>query len=122
MTAVRPIHRESYTPGGNTPLLDAVGRTIMWMDRLQPTPERTLVVILTDGGENASRDFTAQQIRDLIRSREATGTWTSVLYTMAALDVTAALLAILVLKPLRKRMAEGDARTATVSATPSVAV
>jgi hypothetical protein len=35
-------------------------------------------VILTDGEENASREFTPQQIRDLIRSREATGTWTFV--------------------------------------------
>jgi hypothetical protein len=53
---------------------------------------------------------------------EATGTWTSVLYTMALLDMSAALAAILVLKPLRRRLAEGDARTAAVPATPSVAV
>jgi oxalate/formate antiporter len=51
---------------------------------------------------------------------EATGTWTSVLYTMAVLDMSAALLAILVLKPLRRRLAEGDARTAALPA-PSVA-
>jgi hypothetical protein len=38
LTTVRPLHRESYTPEGGTPLLDAVGRTIMWMDRLQPSP------------------------------------------------------------------------------------
>ena len=53
---------------------------------------------------------------------EATGTWTTVLYTMAALDLSAALAAILILKPLRRRMAEGDARAAAVSAAPSVAV
>jgi oxalate/formate antiporter len=41
---------------------------------------------------------------------EATGTWTSVLYTMAALDLSAALTAIVILKPLRRRLAEGDAR------------
>jgi hypothetical protein len=88
LTTVGPLHRESYTPDGGTPLLDAVGRTIMWMDRLQPTPERTLVVILTDGEENASREFTPQQIRDLIRSREATGTWTFV-YLAANQDALA---------------------------------
>jgi hypothetical protein len=33
---------------------------------------------------------------------------------MAALDISAALAAILILKPLRRRMAEGDARTAAV--------
>jgi oxalate/formate antiporter len=53
---------------------------------------------------------------------EATGTWTTVLYTMAALDLSAALAAILLLKPLRRRMAEGDARTAPVQSAPSVAV
>src|ERR687897_2724257 len=50
---------------------------------------------------------------------EATGTLTTVLYTMAALDLSAALAAILILKPLRRRMAEGDARTSAVSASPS---
>jgi oxalate/formate antiporter len=53
---------------------------------------------------------------------EATGTWTSVLYTMAALDISAALAAILILKPLRRRLAEGDARTAPVPSPSSVPV
>ena len=53
---------------------------------------------------------------------EATGTWTSVLYTMAALDLGAALAAILILKPLRRRLAEDDARTAPVQSAPPVAV
>jgi oxalate/formate antiporter len=53
---------------------------------------------------------------------EATGTWTSVLYTMAALDISAALAAILILKPLRRRLAEGDARTSPVPSPSSVTV
>ena len=43
---------------------------------------------------------------------EATGTWSSVLYSMAVLDVSAALAAIFLLRPIRRRMAEADARTA----------
>jgi len=78
LASVPPLSRETYRPNGGTPLLDAVGRTIMWMDRQQPQPHRTLVVVLTDGEENASHEFTASQIRELIRSREATGTWTFV--------------------------------------------
>jgi hypothetical protein len=78
LAAVPPLNRETYRPNGGTPLLDALGCTIMWMDRQQPPPGRTLVVILTDGEENASHEFTAPQIRDLIRSHEATGTWTFV--------------------------------------------
>jgi MFS transporter, OFA family, oxalate/formate antiporter len=53
---------------------------------------------------------------------EATGTWTSVLYTMAVLDLSAALAAILILKPLRRRLAEGDARTAPAQSASSVPV
>jgi oxalate/formate antiporter len=52
---------------------------------------------------------------------ETTGSWTSVLYTMAALDISAALAAILILKPLRRRLAEGDARTVPAQSAPSVA-
>ena len=53
---------------------------------------------------------------------EATGTWTSVLYTMAVLDTGAALSAILILKPLRRRIVEADARSVPVPSAPSVAV
>ena len=41
---------------------------------------------------------------------EATGSWTSVLYTMAALDLGAALAAILILRPMRRRYAQADGR------------
>jgi len=40
---------------------------------------------------------------------EATGSWTSVLYTMAVLDLGAALAAILILRPMRRRHAQADA-------------
>jgi oxalate/formate antiporter len=53
---------------------------------------------------------------------EATGSWTSVLYTMAALDISAALAALFVLKPLRRRSAEADARVVAVQSAPPVAV
>lgn len=53
---------------------------------------------------------------------EATGTWTSVLYTMAVLDIGAALAAILILKPLRWRLLEADARSVPVRSAPSVAL
>lgn len=43
---------------------------------------------------------------------EATGSWTVVLYSMAALDLAAALAAILVLRPMRRRMAEADLEVA----------
>ena len=39
---------------------------------------------------------------------EATGTWSTVLYSMAALDLTAAFAAVFVLMPMRRRMAAGE--------------
>jgi hypothetical protein len=83
------LSRETYSPDGNTPLHDAVGRTIRWMDGLRPRPDRVLMVILTDGEENASREYSLRKIHDLIRAREATGRWTFV-YLGANQDAWAA--------------------------------
>lgn len=85
----RPLDHQTYRPDGNTPLYDAVARTIAAMDQLAPTPDRILVVILTDGDENASREHTQRQIQDMIRAREATGRWTFV-YLGANQDAWAA--------------------------------
>ena len=43
---------------------------------------------------------------------EATGTWSSVLYSMAALDLSAALAAIFLLMPMRRRLAAADTKAA----------
>ena len=44
---------------------------------------------------------------------EATGTWTAVLYTVAAMDITAAFMALLVLRPMLKRHHQMNADLAT---------
>lgn len=66
-------------PRGTTPLLDAIGKTVNALkDRLarEGTPEegrRVLVMILTDGQENASREFTKAQIKALIETQQKAG-------------------------------------------------
>ena len=40
--------------------------------------DKTITVIMTDGEENSSREWTLQAIRELIRSKEAAGNWTFV--------------------------------------------
>lgn len=84
---VRPLDGDSYRPDGTTPLYDAIGETLVALDR-GPRSDRTLVVILTDGHENASRAYTQRQVHDMIREREAAGTWTF-LYLGAHADVWA---------------------------------
>lgn len=78
---VRPITEEEYYVRGCTALLDAVGGAIhhignihkyaRWEDR----PGRTLFVITTDGMENASRRYTAPQVRRMIERQKARYGW-----------------------------------------------
>jgi Mg-chelatase subunit ChlD len=66
-------------PRGMTALLDAIGRTVTevreHIDSLPPakTPDEVVMVILTDGHENASQEFTREQIKTLIEERTAAG-------------------------------------------------
>lgn len=63
----------TYTPRGSTALLDAIGRTIQaTAGRISALPEmekpgKVIFAIFTDGEENASREYTAKHISDLIR-------------------------------------------------------
>ncbi|MEI6842649.1 MAG: vWA domain-containing protein [Methanomicrobiales archaeon] len=70
---VRPLGRETYVPRGNTALLDAVGKTVGSIESRTHTANAILVAILTDGQENASVEWHAGQVRDLIQEREAKG-------------------------------------------------
>jgi len=61
-----------YKPRGSTALLDAIGITINECESLEKQPDRFLVVIMTDGEENASREFTNESIKKIIEtSRES---------------------------------------------------
>jgi uncharacterized protein YegL len=66
----------TYAPQGNTALLDAVGTAIRQLDSYDA--DAYLVYIVTDGEENASREFTQAQIRTMVTEREARGTWSFV--------------------------------------------
>lgn len=71
---------ETYQPGAATPLYDAIGKTIQSTEehlasiRSNGDPEPVvLFTILTDGEENASREFTREKIFELIKKKEAEG-------------------------------------------------
>ena len=71
------ITREHFVPRGMTALLDAIGKTIHRTASFiaaQPESERpnkVVFVIVTDGHENASHDFTRSAIHELITSKQA---------------------------------------------------
>ena len=70
---------KDYVPGGCTALLDAIGETVGHIRdihkyiRAEDVPQKTLVVITTDGYENASRRFDREQIRKLIEEQKEKG-------------------------------------------------
>jgi len=79
VAAVPALTRETYVPRGGTPLFDAIGRGIIDLDaRLAAMPEgerpsRIVFAIVTDGQENASREFTGDQVRGMIASHRQAG-------------------------------------------------
>ena len=80
---VRPLTGEDYYVRGCTALLDAVGdsvdriRTIHKYAREEDVPEKTIFVITTDGMENASHYYTADQVRGMVqRQKEKRGSRT----------------------------------------------
>ncbi len=64
----------NYVPSGYTALYDAVARSIAiadnYLEQLDTRPDQVLFVIMTDGMENASREFTQRQVAEMIRDRE----------------------------------------------------
>ena len=76
---VRPLTGRDYEPEGCTALLDALGKTLTQVRenqrRLVPAfrPERTIVVVITDGMENASREYTLDRVRKLIAQCKEAG-------------------------------------------------
>ena len=72
---------EDYVTGGTTALYDAVGKTLASVIRRirdaepEDRPDRVMVVITTDGMENASRTFTRYDIRDMIGRQRMRHGW-----------------------------------------------
>ena len=70
-----------YHPGGLTALFDGVGTAIdeigKWIDKMPESekPEKNLIVVMTDGGENNSKDYTASKVKEMIKHQEDKYNW-----------------------------------------------
>ncbi len=65
-----------YEPAGGTALLDAIGMSVSLTDRLMVNDnDSAVIIILTDGYENSSKEYTHEQIKQMIQAKEATGKW-----------------------------------------------
>lgn len=65
------VNGETFIPRGSTGLYDAIGKTI---NELQ-TDRDVVFVIITDGHENASREFKGEAIKKMIETLEAENKW-----------------------------------------------
>ena len=92
---VKPLTDRTYVPRASTPLYDAIGMTIAKMDDfLEDSPafqseDRQLatLTILTDGLENASKEYTRSAILKMIEERKERG-W-GIIFLAADIDAFA---------------------------------
>ena len=78
---VHPMTQKEYFVRGCTALLDAIGGAIHHIGNIhkyarpEDVPEHTLFVITTDGMENASRRYTAPEVKAMIRRQQERYGW-----------------------------------------------
>jgi len=66
---------KEYTllPRGMTALLDAIGTVISDKEKYETKDGKTIVVVMTDGFENCSKEYTRDNIFSLMKEREKAG-------------------------------------------------
>jgi len=77
----KSLTRNEWSPRGTTALYDAIGKTINNVESShkkmlnENLPDKVLFVIVTDGLENASREFKHDTIKSLISKKEKESNW-----------------------------------------------
>ena len=78
---VKPLTDKDYTVRGCTALIDALGGAIHHIGNIhkyarpEDVPAHTLLVITTDGMENASRRYTADEVRKMVERQKEKYGW-----------------------------------------------
>lgn len=79
--AVSPMTEKEYQVGGTTALLDAMGRTVQKLVSVQKNTakeyraDRVLFVIITDGQENASQEYSSDKVKGMIQLEKEKYGW-----------------------------------------------
>lgn len=76
--SVNPLTAKDYEVGGTTALLDAVGNTILKVEREPSVKSRgtkVVFVIITDGLENASAEFSKTKVKQMISDKQEKAGW-----------------------------------------------
>ena len=68
---IKPLTRETYCPRGMTSLHDAIGKTID--EHKNRKNIKTIFVVMTDGGENSSKQHTLDSVKTRIEKQKKDG-------------------------------------------------
>lgn len=78
---VNPLTDNEYQVGGTTALLDAIGFTIQKIINAQKhikdsyRAKKVIFVIITDGAENSSREYSIQNVKNMIENQKENYGW-----------------------------------------------
>ena len=78
---IEPMTEQQYRVGGGTALLDAIGGAIHHIGnvhkyaRKEDVPAKIIFLITTDGMENASHQYSSEQVKKMIRRQEERYGW-----------------------------------------------
>jgi hypothetical protein len=95
LAGVPDLSTKVYSPEGGTALLDALGTTMDSVGRKlaampeEERPSKVIFLVITDGHENSSRRFSAQQIKDMVQHQKDVYSWEFV-FMGANIDAIAA--------------------------------
>ncbi|ULB35210.1 vWA domain-containing protein [Proteiniphilum propionicum] len=81
LNEIRPLTNNDYTPGGLTALYDTIGNAIN--DIVKQTAysesecnaDTVIMVIITDGQENASSEYDSRKVKQMIQELEKSENW-----------------------------------------------
>jgi uncharacterized protein YegL len=72
-TKIKDVPEFQLEPRGLTALVDSVAKTILDTDKTADKFDKVIVLILTDGGENASKEWSAEHTKKLVEARKQDG-------------------------------------------------
>jgi uncharacterized protein YegL len=81
LSEVPELTEATYRPSGSTALLDAIGKTVDTMGRKfasmkeEDRPSKVIVLIMTDGEENASTAYKHAQIKEMVSHQQDKYNW-----------------------------------------------
>lgn len=75
---VKKLTKKTYVPSGMTALYDAACQTIEKARKKFNKKEKNIVVVMTDGEENSSQEYTQENFKKLVKTVEKDKNWTFV--------------------------------------------